>query len=194
VTAPPHESGIREALCRVGRALHEAGLLAGTTGNLSVRLDDRHVLVTPRAVRKDRITPEELVTVDLVQPSPEALGRATTEWPAHRACYQTDPSLRAVIHTHAPALTAIGIRGLDLAADLPELSAAVGRITIVPFAPSGSEEMGTVVGNAVAEGGRLLLLVRHGVISVGDSLDQAYDRTEMGELAAKAVLWGRLRS
>jgi ribulose-5-phosphate 4-epimerase/fuculose-1-phosphate aldolase len=191
MTAPPHESGIREALCRVGRALHEAGLIAGTAGNLSVRLDERHVLVTPRAVRKDRLAPEELVTVDLVQPSSETLGKATTEWPAHHACYQADASVRAVIHSHAPGLTATGIRGLDLAAELPELPLAVGRIVTVPFAPSGSEEMGKVIGDAVAKGGQLLLLVRHGVIAVGASLDQAYDRTEMGELAAKAVLWGR---
>jgi ribulose-5-phosphate 4-epimerase/fuculose-1-phosphate aldolase len=167
--------------------------VAGTAGNLSVRLDDRHVLVTPRGIRKDRLAPEELVTVDFVRPSPETLEKATTEWPAHRACYQADPGVRAVIHSHAPALTATGIRGLDLAAELPELSLAVGRIAIVPFAPSGSEEMGRVVGEAVAEGGRLLLLVRHGVVSVGDSLEQAFDRTEMGELAAKAVLWGHPR-
>jgi len=193
LTAPPHESGIREALCRVGRDLYRAGLVAGTAGNLSVRLDDRHALVTPRGVRKDRTSPEELVTVDLLEPSLSERERATTEWPAHRACYLADPTVRAVIHSHAPALTATGIQGLDLAAELPELPLALGRIVTVPFAPSGSEELGRVVGDAVAEGGRLLLLVRHGVLSVGDSLDRAFDRTELGELAAKAVLWSRAR-
>jgi len=192
MTRPPHESGVREALCRVGRDLHEWGLIAGTAGNVSVRLVGNDVLVTPRGHRKDRLSADDLVMMDLRNPSDEERATATTEWPMHRACYEADESVGAVIHSHAPALTAVGIRDLDPADDLPELTLAVGRIVRVPFAPSGSEELGTSVGDAVREGGRLLLLAGHGVVAIGDTLDGALDRTEMAELAAKAVLWARV--
>jgi len=188
MTRPPHESGVREAICRVGRDLHHAGLIAGTAGNLSVRLDGPEVLVTPRGRRKDRLSSDDLVMLDLTALTDERLAAATTEWPVHRACYDADHSVRAVIHSHAPALTAVGIRRLDLTDELPEIGLAVGRILWVPFAPSGSEELGSAVGSAVADGGRLLLLARHGVVAVGDTLDDALDRTEMAELAARAVL------
>lgn len=190
MSAPPHESGVREALCRVGRALHEAGLTAGTAGNLSVRLEGGRALVTPRGVRKDRLGPDDLVTVDLGAPASGRAGRASTEWPAHRACYAADPGCGAVVHGHAPALTAVGLRGLDLPAALPELEAAVGRVVLVPFAPSGSDELAGSVGRAVEGGGRVLLLARHGVLAVGGTLDEAFDRIELAEMAARAVVWG----
>jgi len=191
MTRPPHESGVREAICRVGRDLHRSGLVAGTAGNLSVRLDGSHALVSPRGHRKDRLSSEDLVRLDLTASSDdETLAQATTEWPLHRACYEADHSVRAVIHSHAPALTAVGIRRLDLTQALPEIGLAVGRIVRLPFAPSGSEALGAAVGAAVAEGGSVLLLAGHGVVAVGETLDEALDRTEMAELAAKAVLWG----
>lgn len=189
-TGPPHESGVREALCRVGRALHEAGLVAGTAGNLSVRLDGDRVLVTPRGVRTDQLDPGGPISLALDDPDPGTLAGATTEWPAHRACYRADPEVGAVIHTHAPALTAAGLRNLDVGDVLPGIEAAVGRIAPVSFAPSGSAELGAAVGSAVAGGARVLLLLRHGVLVVGRTLDEAFDRTELAELAARAVVWG----
>ncbi len=186
----PGEAGLREALCRLGRALHEGGLAAGTAGNLSARLDGGRALVTPRGARKDRLAPGDLLALSLEVPSPDDLGRASSEWPAHRACYAADPDVGAVVHSHAPALTAVGLRGLELAETLPELEAAVGAIRPVPFAPSGSEALARAVGEAVAEGGSVLLLLRHGVLSVGRTPDEAFDRTELAELAARAVLWG----
>lgn len=184
----PHESGVRESLCRVGRALHEAGLTAGVAGNLSVRLDEERILTTPRRTRKDRLSAGDLVVVGLDAPEPDL--RATSEWPAHRACYRADPDVGAVVHGHPPALTAVGLRGLDVAAALPEIEAAVGAIVTVPSLPSGSDELGAAVGRAVAGGGRVLLLLRHGALAVGATLDEAYDRIELAELAARAVLWG----
>jgi L-fuculose-phosphate aldolase len=188
---PPQETAAREALCQAGRALHQRGLLAGTAGNLSVRLDARSVLLTPRSARKDRLAPSDLVLVEPAHPEPEALARASTEWPMHRACYEASDLVRAVVHTHAPALTAAGIRGLALTDDLPELGGAVGKVSLVDFQPSGSEELGEAVGRAVAMGAAVLLLRNHGAVTVAASLDAALDRMELAELSARAVLLAR---
>jgi L-fuculose-phosphate aldolase len=106
----------------------------------------------------------------------------------HRACYFADVGIGAVIHTHAPALTALGICGLDLDRALPEAGASVGGVTRVPYAPSGSGELADSVGRAVSEGARVVVLERHGVVTVGHNLTDAFDRMELGELSAKAAL------
>lgn len=182
------EARLREELCRVGRRLHEAGLIAGLAGNLSARLPDDAVLVTPRGIRKDGLRPGELVRLDLERPADDDLARATTEWPMHRACYRAAAASGSVIHTHAPALTAAGLRGLDVGDALPEAADSVGGIRLVPWAPAGSEALGRRVARAVEAGAGVLLLARHGALAVGRTPAEAFDRMELAELTARAVL------
>lgn len=185
---PGTEDEARRSLCRAGAELYRARLLAGTAGNLSVRLDGDHLLVTPSGGHKGRLRPEELVRLPLRDPPPARVRRASGELAVHRLAYLADPGIGAVVHTHAPALTAAGLRGLNPGAHLPEIEEAVGTIAIVPYAPSGSRELGEAVGRAVEDGARVLLLERHGAVSVDSSPDEARDRTELAELAARAVL------
>ena len=93
-----------------------------------------------------------------------------------------------VVHTHAPALVAAGIRDLDIAGTLPEVSLATGDIVTLPLLESGSEELGTAVGAAVERGAGVILLRRHGAIAVGADLAEAVNRMELAELAAYAAL------
>lgn len=189
----PTGNELRRRLVEAGRRLYEAGLIAGTAGNLSVRRSDGSVLVTPRGVRKDQLDPDDLLVLDLEAPDEATAGRATTEWPVHRACYRVTGRTGAVVHTHAPSLTALGLRhggaaGGVLAERLPEIDEAVGGVAVVSFAPSGSAELGEAVARKVAEDVGLLLLTRHGAVSVGEDLRVAVDRMELAELAARAVL------
>lgn len=176
---------IRSGICRIGKNMHGAGLIAGRAGNLSARIADT-ILITPRGTRKDTLRPTDLVAVRL--DSDETSTRASTELPLHRSAYLANPDVGAVLHAHAPALIAAGLRELDLTARLPELAEAVGLFATVDFAPSGSEELGRAVGAAVADGAVIVLLYGHGVVAVGSDLDEAYDRLELAELAAHAVL------
>jgi len=185
----PDHSGLRQSLCEVGRALYEHGLIAGRAGNLSVALDDRYVLITPQGVRKDRLRPDELLLLPWDGPDPTAPAPVSSEWRMHLACYGADPArVKAVVHAHPPALTAAGIRRLDLPAVLPEITAAVGELVLVDFEPSGSEALAKAAADAVNAGAAVLLLERHGATAVGRSLEEAFDRIELAELAAKAVV------
>lgn len=187
----PHESGLRQAVCEMGRALHGGGLIAGLAGNLSVALDDERVLITPTGLRKDRLQPDDLVTLDLARPAAAQLERASSEWRMHRSCYRAHDRVGAVLHAHAPGLTAAGLRGLDLAGELPEFAETVGRSSIAAYAHRGTEELAQGVGDAVAAGATVVMLARHGVTVVGASLDDAFNRLEAAELAARAVLMAR---
>ena len=179
---------VAEDLCHAGRQLHEQGLIAGQAGNLSVRLDEDRLLITPRGRNKGRLQPQDMVTLPLERQDHGEGTEASTELPFHRACYLASDEVGAVVHTHAPALTAVGIRSLDVNSTLPELALAVGPIVLVDFVPSGSEQLGMATGGAVAEGAGVILLKNHGAVSVGADLDDAVNRMELAELAAYTVL------
>lgn len=179
---------LAEALCHAGRRLHEHGLIAGLAGNLSVRLDQDRLLITPRGTNKGQLRPQDMVTLPLEGHDHGETTQPSTELPFHRACYLASDEVGAVVHTHAPALTAVGIRDLDITSILPELELAVGSIVLLDFAPSGSEQLGRATGGAVAEGAHVILLKNHGALSVGRDLDDAVNRMELAELAAYTVL------
>lgn len=186
--AAGNDEALRLLICYHGRRLWEAGLIGGCCGNLSARLHQGDAIyITPRAVNKSRLHGEDIQLVPL-RGGGDGPARVSVELPMHRACYYADVGIGAVIHTHAPALTALGIRGLDLEKALPEAGASLGGVARVPYAPSGSGELADSVGRAVFEGARVVLLERHGVVTVGHTLTDAYDRMELGELSAKAAL------
>lgn len=184
----PSEAEARDAVCRVGAELHRAGLLGGEAGNLSVRLAPDAILVTPAGGHKGRLAPGDLVRLELEGPDPDARRRATSELPLHFAVHRALPGAGAVVHTHAPALTALGIRGEEVGAHLPEVEEALGGVSRVGFAPSGSEALGEAAARALSGGASLLVLERHGTVAVGATLEEARNRTELGELAAYTVL------
>lgn len=186
--AAANDEALRLLICYHGRRLWEAGLIGGCCGNLSARLHQGDAIyITPRAVNKSRLHAQDIHLVTLRGPGDNP-ARVSVELPMHRACYHADVGVGAVIHTHAPALTALGIRGLDLQEALPEAATSLGGVTRVPYAPSGSERLADSVGRAVSGGARVVLLERHGVVTVGHTLTDAYDRMELGELSAKAAL------
>ncbi len=180
---------LRSAICRIGSAMHAAGLIAGRAGNISVRVDADTILITPRGTRKDTLRPTDLLVVRLGDVNPPA--RASTELPLHRAAYLADIGVSAVLHAHPPALTAAGLRRIDLVTYLPELGEAIGPIAPIEFAPSGSEQLGRAVKMAVVGRAAVMLLHGHGAVSVGADLDEAFDRLELAESSAHAVLLAR---
>lgn len=201
------DSRLRDALVRAGRRLRSSGLVRGAAGNLSARLPDGSVLVTPRGSRKDALAPADLVRVEarwVVADDPgttpeDGSGRlpevVTTEWAVHRSCYAS-PAVGAVVHTHAPALTGLALRhgeraGVVFGERLPEIASAVGGVQTVPFAPSGSEELAIEVERGLATGAAVLLLYAHGTVTVGPDLATAVDRTEVAEQGALAILLSR---
>ncbi len=163
-------------------------MIAGPCGNLSARARSGNTLyITPRSANKARLTVSDICRISL-DPTPQALDAVSVEFPMHRACYEADDDIGAVIHTHGPALTAAGIRRLDLGELLPEAATTLGGIRQLPYRRSGSRAMGDAVGRAVADGAGLMLLERHGAVAVGRDLAEAYDRMEFAELSAKAAL------
>lgn len=183
----PHFEEIRQACAH----LHARGLLAAADGNVSVRLADDTVLLTPAGVNKARLLPGSLARVALDGRILE--GRPSTERAMHLAVYRAGADARVVIHAHPPTAIAWTLARPELTElptdALPELLLAAGRVPIVPYARPGTEEMGTVLGPFLPQH-RLLLLSRHGALAWGGSMEEAVngiERVEHSALILKAA-------
>jgi L-fuculose-phosphate aldolase len=170
---------ILESLCEAGRRLHGRNLLAGADGNVSCRLADGTLAMTPAGVAKNRLKPGDLAHLDLA--GRILSGRPSTERLMHLAVYRACPAARAVVHAHPPTAVALTVARPELRAlpdgCLPELILAAGSVPVVPYARPGTAAMGEVLGPYLPAS-RLLLLSRHGALSWGEDLEEAYNGME----------------
>lgn len=161
------------------RRLHQRNLLASADGNVSVRISDSKILITPTGKNKGYIEPTDIATVTLDNRVIE--GKPSGERLMHLAVYQANPEAKSVVHAHPPTAIAWSVahpEWTELPSDsLSELILAVGKIPIVPYARPGSEEMGTVLLPFLEEC-RVMILARHGGLSWGESLEEAYNGME----------------
>jgi L-fuculose-phosphate aldolase len=175
----------RAELVAVGATLSRRGLIRGREGNLSCRLDERVVLLTPRGADKGRLRAPDLVRCLLGEPPPDG---ASTEAPAHLAFYRRCPQGRALVHAHPGDLLALAGRGLlpDPSA-LDEGRALVPCIESVPPLPPGSDALAVACAEALARA-PVVVVRGHGVFCAGDDIWQALERVEVVELLAGIAL------
>lgn len=190
---PADQARLREALVAAGRRLGARGLISAGEGNISVRLDDGMLLVTPSGRRKDELEPDDLLIVAIRA----AAGAAAAAGPPpssdiaiHRAIYEARPDVTAVVHAHLPAAMALTLAGeVPDPAVLPETAMLLPRLPFIPFATPGSAELAAHVAKALGEGPDPLpgavLLERHGGVAVGATINQAIDRLELVEVLCR---------
>jgi L-fuculose-phosphate aldolase len=198
----PELSLARAALVAAGRRLGARGLISAGEGNVSVRLADGTLLLTPSGRRKDELAPEDTLVVPLTAGSgrgrPTGHGEAdasalppSSDIAIHRAVYAARPDVVAVVHAHLPAAMALTLAGeVPDPAALPETMLLLPRLPFVPFETPGSAALAARVAAAFAEGSPTLpgavLLERHGAVAVGATVEQAVDRLELVEVLCRA--------
>ena len=176
-------------LLDAARRLHARGLLAAGDGNLSVRLEDGRIAMTPRGVPKAQVRIEDLAFLSL--DGTVLSGSPSSERAMHLALYEAVPEARCVIHAHPPTAIAWTLARPDLAElpsdSLPEVILAAGRIPIAPMALPGTEAMGTNLLPFLPTH-RLMILARHGGLAWGESVREATSGMERLEQVAE-ILW-----
>jgi L-fuculose-phosphate aldolase len=183
---------LKQEIVRVCRMLHRKNYLAATDGNVSVRLGDR-VLTTPSGINKGLMEADQVLTVDLTGRVLNGEGRPTSEIRMHLLAYELRPDVNAVVHAHLPYATACTLAGIDLLEPiLPEVVITLGGIPTAPYATPGSEEVPEAIRGFVKEYDAILLS-RHGAMTVGPGVMDAYNKMEKLEHAARVVLAARLQ-
>lgn len=178
----------REAVCRVGRLLYDRGYVAANDGNISVKVAENRLLITPSGVSKGRMTPEMLLVTDMDGTVIEGDRHPSSEGKMHLEVYRGRPDVNAVVHAHPPVSTAFAVcrRGLETPY-LSELVVGLGQVPCTPsFAMLSTEEVPESVRPYLAEH-NALLLANHGALAWGGDLWEAFDRLETVEHTAKIV-------
>ncbi|MFO0980760.1 MAG: class II aldolase/adducin family protein [Planctomycetota bacterium] len=188
---PWNESYLKQELADFGRLLYERGLIGVADGNLSVRLDDHHLLVTPSGVPKAFMRPEQMVKTDLAGRPVSGAGRPSSEILMHCAVFEERPDVRAVVHAHPPHATAFSIAGLGLTrCIIPEIVVTLGTVPTARYATPGTDELPNSVRETI-RGSDALVLERHGALTVGSTLMQAFVRMDTVEHTAKITYLAR---
>jgi L-fuculose-phosphate aldolase len=179
------KKSIKLNLCSIAQSLHQKNMLAAADGNLSYRMSDEEILITPSGVSKSKMKPEDMAIINIQ--GQVISGNPSSEMLMHLKVYQNCAKAKAVIHAHPPVATAWSIAKPDLkelpAECISELILACGSIPIVPFAFPGTEEMGTHLSPFLPKN-RVMILARHGALCWGEDLDEAHRGMERLEHAA----------
>ena len=182
------EAGLRRDLVRFSKWVHRLGHTPGTSGNLSVRLDQRRLLVTPTGMSKGLLRPVDMVVVDLCGRLLEGTRKVTSEVSMHLAIYQQRPDVCAVLHAHPPVATAFACSGRALDEMLcQEAVMTLGVVPLAHYATTGTDEVAaSLVPHIGGHDG--ILLANHGAVSYGRTLLEAFQRMETIEHIAQVSL------
>jgi ribulose-5-phosphate 4-epimerase/fuculose-1-phosphate aldolase len=181
----------REAICRLGASIFARGLTFGSSGNISVRLDDGRWLMTPTNASLGALDPARLslIEADGTLVSGDA---PTKEGFLHRVMYEGRPDAKAVVHLHSTHSVAVScLADVDPHDVLPPITAyyvmRIGRLPLVPYFPPGDVRLAEAVRPLVGRH-HAVLLANHGPVVAGTSLSAASGAIEELEETARLFL------
>lgn len=188
-----NENELRNDIVKWGRSLFERGMTAGSSGNISVRLDDGY-LTTPTNSCLGFLDPSRLSRLD-IDGRPVSGDAPTKELPLHFAFYEQRPQARSVVHLHSTHATALScLPDVDPMDAIPPITPyvvmRVGRVPVVAYTRPGSADIKPLI-EKIAGSHAAALLQNHGPIVAGNSLDAAVFAIEELEEAAKLVILTR---
>lgn len=183
---------LRGEMVRICRKLSAKGLIAAADGNVSCRAGENLLLITPSGRSKEAVGPPELLLVDFEGNALEGEGKPSSELRMHLLAYRRRPDVNAVVHAHPSMLTALTLAGLPFQADaLPEVWLTIGPVPTAPYATPCTAEVPESIMPFI-DRHRAILLERHGSITLGKDLDEAYMRLEKLEHAAHSLFYAHL--
>ncbi|MCE5258299.1 MAG: class II aldolase/adducin family protein [Chloroflexi bacterium] len=188
------ETALREQIVRVGRLMYDHGLIVGVDGNISARLSDSRILVTPSGLCKGLMTPEQVIVVDLEgnkvgsETGVNRSLRPTSETRMHLEVYRQRSDVGGVVHAHPCTAIALSIAGIQLADRMiPEAIVNLGLVPTTEYATPASDENVYAIRDLIA-GHDGIILQRHGTLTVGKDPWQAFVRTEFLEQVARITM------
>lgn len=181
---------LSKELIDIAQQLYAKNMLAAADGNISYRLNDREILITPTGIPKVRLKLDDMALMTLDDQI--IRGHPSSERLMHLAVYQSCPAARCVLHAHPPHAIAWTIARPELT-ELPngcfsELILATGRVPIVPYARPGTQAMGDVLKPFLPDC-RVMILARHGALTWGETPQEALNGMERIEHAAEILMY-----
>jgi L-fuculose-phosphate aldolase len=192
IVADHAEHQVRADIVEVGRRLYARGYTASNDGNISVRLDQQRLMMTPASVCKGFMSPDMMCITDLEGRKIAGDRNPSSEMQMHLEVYRQRPEVGAVVHAHPPIATGFAVAGIPLdRAVLAEVVTTLGSVPIAEYATPSTRELPEAVRKYVrAHDG--MLLANHGALTMGADVFAAYFKMETIEHFAKISLVARL--
>lgn len=179
----------REAVLAAAKQMLAKGLVEGTAGNISARMADGNVCITPTSVDYGKMGLEDLVVIDPSGEKLEGHQSASSEKLLHLACYEAFDDVGSVIHSHPVYATMFAIAHQGIPASIDEFAVYVGGdVRVTEYAMSGTPDVGANAVKAL-EGRSAALIANHGMVAVGPTPEKALHVTALVERTAQ-ITWG----
>ncbi len=188
----PSENDLRADIVEIGRRMYARGYTASNDGNISVRLDENRLLMTPKSVCKGFMDPAMMCITDLEGRKLAGDRDPSSEMQMHLEVYRQRPDVQAVVHAHPPIATGFAVAGIPLdRAVLAEVVTTLGSIPIADYGTPSTQALPEAVSRYIkAHDG--MLLANHGALTVGSDLYSAYYKMEIVEHFAHISFVARL--
>jgi L-fuculose-phosphate aldolase len=180
---------VRAEVLDAAKRMYAKGLVEGTAGNVSGRIDEATVAMTPSSLGYDVMTLDDIVVVDLEGTVVEGERSATSEKGLHLSCYTSFPEVQGVVHCHAKYASMFAVAHRSIPAGIDEFIVYIGGdVPICEYQPSGSAHLGPEVASKLGDRSAALM-ANHGMVCVGKSVEDALHSALVVEHNAQ-IMWG----
>jgi L-fuculose-phosphate aldolase len=182
-----NEQYARGKLAEICKLLYDRGLTVSAGGNMSLRLNDKEIIITPSGRNKGLLGPEDMVLMSM-KGRVLSDGKPSMEKGFHIALFEANPETKAVIHCHPLYCTVLAVKGEKIKSALtPEGVILLGDVPMIGYFTPGSKKLVEAVASHASS--KAMLMERHGAITQGRSLEEAFNRMEELEFQAKLQIF-----
>lgn len=176
----------REQIVHCAHALWDRGLVTGSSGNISARLDDGEILITPTRKALGLLKKSDLVRID-ANGTAHGHGKPSSEWRLHAAAYAARDDIEVVVHTHPTFCVVWSGEDRLFPRETVASTESLRAMKLVEFHPNGTQVLADATREALADGTPLALLARHGLVAVSREMEDAYVQTDLAEECARVA-------
>ena len=179
---------IREKICEAGRTLLNRGLVSGTWGNLSIRIDTITMAITPSGRNYEDLAAMDVVIMNIETGSFEGNVKPSSEYGLHAEIYKQRPKINAVIHTHQMNASTVAAARREVPPILDDMAQVIGpTVRVAPYALPSTRKIVSKTVKAL-RGRNAALMANHGAVCIGRNIEEAFVVSEVLEKACKAFI------
>jgi len=178
----------KQLVWEAGKRLLAEGLVKGTWGNISLRIDKETMVITPSGREYEELLPDEMVEVNILTHEYKGNIKPSNELGMHSAIYRDRKEINAVIHTHQPSASTVAAARREVPPVLDDMAQLIGpTIRVADYAKSSSKKMerGTI---KALKGRFAALLANHGAVCIGRDLEEAFVVSQVLEKACRTFI------
>ncbi len=181
---------IKKLVCDSGKQLLEQGYVSGTWGNISFRIDDTFMAITPSGREYETMENNEIVVVNYIDHSYEGTIKPSSEFKLHTEIYRTRPKINAVIHTHQMNASTVAAARREVPPILDDMAQIIGpSVRCADYALPNTKKIVRATVKAL-KGRYAALMANHGAVCVGRDMKEAFVVCQVLEKACKAYIEG----